>query len=239
MSPAPVAGTSSSPVANAAMAKVKICGITSLAALDAALLCGADYIGLVFFAKSPRYIDFDVSKQLAARARGRAQIVALAVNPDPDLLGTLYQDVRPDIIQLHGTEAPEFVANVRHLMPGVGIWKALPVAETSDVGAVAKYMQPGELADLILFDAKPAPGAKLPGGNGLSFDWTILEGLADRFPFVLAGGLNPDNVAAAIKLTKAAVVDVSSGVESRPGKKNPVLIERFIAAAKPVGQSAA
>ena len=148
-----------------------------------------------------------------------AQIVALVVDPDPDLLGTLYRDVRPDIIQLHGTETPEFVANVRHSIPGVGIWKALPVAETSDVGAAEKYMQPGELADLILFDAKPVPGAKLPGGNGLSFDWTILDGLADRFPFVLAGGLNPDNVAAAIKLTKAAVVDVSSGVESRPGKK--------------------
>ena len=239
MSPAPVAGISSSQVANATMAKVKICGITSLAALDAALLCGTDYIGLVFFAKSPRDIVFDVAKQLAARARGRAQIVALVVDPDPDLLGTLYRDVRPDIIQLHGTDTPEDVANGRQSSPGVGIWKALPVAETSDVGAAEKYMQPGELADLILFDAKPVPGAKLPGGNGLSFDWTILDGLADRFPFVLAGGLNPDNVAAAIKLTKAAVVDVSSGVESRPGKKNPVLIERFIAAAKPVGQSAA
>ncbi len=219
------------------MAKVKICGITSFEALETALQCGADYIGLVFFPKSPRNIDIALAVKLADQARGRAQIVTLVVDPDLPLLAAIQRDVKPDIIQLHGNERPGFVTEVRKLVPGVGIWKALPIAVPSDVSAANKYMRPGDLADLVLFDAKPPPDAWLPGGNGLTFDWTILEGVADRLPFALAGGLSPDNVAAAIELTGAAIVDVSSGVEVRPGKKDPALIARFIAAAKPVGQT--
>lgn len=221
------------------MAKVKICGITSFEALDAALQCGADYIGLVSFPKSPRHIDIALAIKLANAARGRAQIVTLMVDPAPALLAAIHRHVKPDIVQLHGNETPDFLAEVRRLVPGVGIWKALPIAVPSDVSTANTYMRPGELADLVLFDAKPPPDARLPGGNGLTFDWTILEGVADRFPFALAGGLNPDNVAAAIELTSAAIVDVSSGVETRPGKKDPALVARFIAAAKPVGQTAA
>ncbi len=221
------------------MAKVKICGITSPDALNTALRCGADYIGLVFFPKSPRHIDLALADKLARQARGRARIVALVVDPDPVLLSSIHRDVRPDIIQLHGKEEPGSISQLRRLVPGIGIWKALPVAVPSDVSVADTYLSPGELADLVLFDARPQPGAALPGGNGLSFDWNILEGVADRFPFALAGGLNPDNVAAAIELTRAAIVDVSSGVEACPGKKDPSLIASFIAAAKRVGQTAA
>ncbi len=236
---APVAArTSSSPVTKAAMAKVKICGITSPEALDTALRCGADYIGLVFFPKSPRHIDFKLAGELARQARGRSRIVTLVVDPDRALLSTIQRDVRPDIIQLHGGEPPEFVSEVRALVPGVEIWKALPIAAPSDVGVADTYLSPGERADLVLFDAKPPPGAALPGGNGLSFDWRILAGVAERFPFALAGGLNPGNVAAAIELTHAAIVDVSSGVEASPGKKDPALIASFIAATNRVGQTA-
>lgn len=220
------------------MAKVKICGITSPEALSAALRCGADYVGLVFFPKSPRHLDFELAKELARQARGRSQIVTLVVDPDRALLSAIHRDVRPDIIQLHGKESPEFVREVRAQVPGVEIWKALPIAVPSDLEAADTYLSPGELADLVLFDAKPPPGAALPGGNGLSFDWKVLDGVADRFPFALAGGLNPGNVAAAIELTHAAIVDVSSGVEASPGKKDPALIASFIAAANRVGQTA-
>ena len=220
------------------MAKVKICGITSPEALEAALRCGADYIGLVFFHKSPRHLDFALASELAGRARGRSRIVTLVVNPDLSLLSTIHRDVSPDIIQLHGKESPEFVGEVRAQAPGVEIWKALPIAVPSDVGVADRYLSPGERADLVLFDAKPPPDATLPGGNGLTFDWRMLDGVADRFPFALAGGLRPDNVAAAIELTHAAIVDVSSGVEASPGKKDPALIASFIAAAKRVSQTA-
>jgi phosphoribosylanthranilate isomerase len=214
--------------------KVKICGLGTEATLDAAIEAGADYVGLVFCARSPRNVDLATAGSLARRAheRSRAKVVALVVDADDALLDAILRDVAPDVLQLHGHESAERVAAIRARF-GLPLWKAVPVATAADVGAGLAFMDEGRLADLVLFDARPPPcPAALPGGNGLAFDWRILTGIAARHPFVLAGGLTPDNVAAAVELVRPAVVDVSSGVESAPGVKDPALIRRFIRAAK-------
>jgi len=220
--------------------KVKICGIKCEAALDAALEGGADFIGLVLFPKSPRYVDEATAEALARRTRerSRAKVVALLVDPDDELVARVSDRVRPDLLQLHGHESPERVAEIRSRAK-LAIMKAWSVASKEDAAGAAAYFAPGERADIILFDAKPPkdPSA-LPGGNGLSFDWRILEAVRGRFPFALAGGLTPDNVADAIRLTGAAIVDVSSGVEVRPGDKDPELIRGFLRAAKAAKQAA-
>jgi phosphoribosylanthranilate isomerase len=211
--------------------KVKICGIRSEAALDAALEAGADYVGLVFFAGSPRHIDVATAQALARRAheRSRAKVVALLVDPDDRLIDRIISEVKPDLIQLHGAETPERVEHVR-ARAGVPVMKAIAVAGKEDAAGAYAYLAPNGRSDIILFDAKPASGA-LPGGNGLLFDWHLLDAVRGRFPFALAGGLTPENVAAAIRLTGASIVDVSSGVESR-GEKDPELIRRFLREAK-------
>jgi phosphoribosylanthranilate isomerase len=220
--------------------KVKICGLKTEAALDAALEGGADFVGLVFYDKSPRRVGMATASALARRAheRSRAQVVALLVDPDDALVDRVAAEVRPDLIQLHGSETPGRVGEVRK-RARVPVMKAVPVESRDDVADAARFFQPGERADLILFDAKPPkdPNA-LPGGNGLTFDWRILEGLKNRGPFALAGGLTPDNVADAIRLTGAEIVDVSSGVERTPGEKDPELIRRFLRAAKAAKQTA-
>lgn len=216
------------------MSLVKICGIKTEEALATAIEAGADYIGFVFFAKSPRAVDVATAERLAAHARERAKAkcVALVVDADDDTLAAIRRAVRPDILQLHGKEPPSRVLAIRALCSGTGIWKAVSVTTRADVAeAASQYRQPG-LADMILFDAKPPPGSMLPGGNGLAFDWHILDEVKGRMPFVLAGGLTPDNVATAIRLTQPAVVDVSSGVESAPGVKDNDLIRRFLKAAR-------
>lgn len=221
------------------MAKVKICGITTEAALVHAIKAGADFVGLVQFEKSPRHLSIEAASALAARAKalGTARTVVLLVNPADELVAEVAAKVAPDIIQLHGDEPPGRVTAIRAQAGNCSIWKAVPVAVVEDVTAAAAYLAPPQ-ADMLLFDAKPPPGATRPGGNALKFDWTILEGVAGRFKFALAGGLTPDNVADAARLTGAAIVDVSSGVEASPGQKDPELVERFIAAAHQVGQSA-
>ena len=216
---------------------VKICGIKSEAALDAALEAGADYVGLVFFDKSPRHVGLATAGALARRAheRSRAKVVALLVDAGDARIASIAKDVRPDILQLHGHESPERVRDIaKHT--GLTIWKAAPVASADDVAAASAYFAPGKKADLILYDAKPPAAGKgaLPGGNGLTFDWRILDGVKGGHPFALAGGLTPDNVAEAIRLVEPAVVDVSSGVETSPGEKSPELIRRFLQAAKGV-----
>ncbi len=220
--------------------KVKICGLRTEETLDAAIEGGADFVGLVFFPKSPRNVDLATAACLARRAHERSpsKVVALVVDADDRLLDAIAGEVLPDILQLHGLETPERVAAIRSRL-GLPLWKAVPVAKAADVEAGLAYMAEGRLADLVLFDAKPPDDpASLPGGNGLAFDWRILDGLAGRHPFVLAGGLTPDNVAAAVELTRPAVVDVSSGVESAPGLKDTALIRRFIRAAKTAKQHA-
>jgi phosphoribosylanthranilate isomerase len=209
--------------------KVKICGITTVEAMDAALEGGADYVGLVFFPPSPRNLDWTRAASLATRARGTSQIVALVVDANDDFLGSIIEHVSPDVIQLHGNEKPlrarEILTTYRRR-----VWKALPVATADDAERALEYMPDAD----ILFDAKAPKGSVLPGGNGHAFDWRLLDGVKGRFPYMLSGGLNPDNVADAIAATSPWGVDVSSGVETAPGVKDPALIRRFLAA---VGRS--
>lgn len=213
--------------------EVKICGLRSEPGLDAALAGGADYVGFVFYPRSPRNIDPAAARALADKARGRAKIVALLVDPDDALLDNVITTVAPDIVQLHGAETPGRVGEIARRF-GKPVMKAVAIATADDVTAALEY---AGHADRILFDAKPLPGEPLPGGNGIAFDWKALAGLEGRVDFMLAGGLTPGNVGEAIRLTGARAVDVSSGVESRPGEKDPNLIRRFIQAAKTVKQT--
>ena len=209
---------------------VKMCGLSTAPTLEAAIDAGADYVGLVFFAKSPRNVSVPVAADLAARARGRVKTVALVVDPSDAALDQIVADVQPDWLQLHGHETPARVAEIKARY-GLPVLKALPIATEADVVAADAWRP---VADMLLFDAKPPQDATLTGGNGLSFDWRLVAGVARRYPFMLAGGLTPDNVAAAVATTGAAAVDVSSGVETAPGIKDADLIRRFVMAAKRV-----
>ncbi len=210
--------------------KAKICGLKTLAGLDAALDGGADYVGLVFFPKSPRHVTLAEAAELAGHARGRAKIVALTVDADDATLDGIVAHASPDVLQLHGHETPRRTAEIRQRI-GCEVWKALPVATPADAACAEAY---SGSADLILFDAKPPKDAVLPGGNGLAFDWTALDAVKGRLPFMLSGGLTPDNVAEAIRMTTPWGVDVSSGVESAPGIKDAAKIEAFLRAVKQI-----
>lgn len=212
----------------------KICGLSTADTMAAALDAGADYVGLVLFPKSPRNVDYALAEALADQARGRAGVVALAVNPGPALLSVIALDIRPDVVQLHGQESPVDVAFVRESLAKAGletckIWKAIAVETAGDAARAVEY---AAVADLILFDAKAPKDAVLPGGNGHVFDWALLDAIKGRMPFMLSGGLNADNVAEAIRETGAGGVDVSSGVECAPGVKDPEMIRRFLRAVK-------
>jgi phosphoribosylanthranilate isomerase len=208
--------------------KVKICGLKTETALEAALDGGADYVGLVFFPPSPRYVSPARAAAIAAKARGRAKIVALLVDPDDALIADVMAAAAPDILQLHGQETRERVAEIRSRW-AIPVMKAVAVETADDARAGLRF---SSAADLILFDARAPEESSRPGGNGAPFDWRLLAGVTGLAPFVLSGGLTPDNVAEAIRMTGAAIVDVSSGVESRPGEKDPELIRRFLRAAK-------
>jgi phosphoribosylanthranilate isomerase len=211
--------------------KVKICGLRTHEALEAALDAGADYFGLVFYGPSPRNVNFETAHALVEAGRGRATSVALLVNPDDDEVRRIVDEVDPDIIQLHGDESPERVAEIK-LLVDRPVMKAIAVASAKDAARARAY---DDTADIILYDAK-APddlADALPGGNGVAFDWQALKAVKGRDSFMLSGGLNPGNVASAIAATGAAIVDVSSGVESAPGEKDNDMIHQFIAAAKP------
>lgn len=212
---------------------VKICGVKTPDVLAAVCAAGADYFGLVFFAKSPRNVDLATAAALAGigRTAGSIKSVALLVDPDDALVDEVSNTVQPDLLQLHGHETTARIAEIRR-RSGRGIIKAVSVATRDDVDQALASYAPGVLADVLLFDAKPAAGAELPGGNGLAFDWQILEGVASRMPFMLAGGLHPGNVAAAIRRTGATIADTSSGVERAPGEKDATLIAAFVRAAK-------
>jgi phosphoribosylanthranilate isomerase len=210
---------------------VKICGLNRPEPLEAALAGGADMVGFVFFEKSPRHITLDQARRLSQQVRGRAEKVALIVDADDSRIAAIVEVLAPDWLQLHGAETPERVAALRAAF-GRPILKALGVAEQSDVLRAAHYQK---VADRLLFDAKPPMGAALPGGNGLSFDWTILQDYSSRAAnkdWMLSGGLDPHNVAEAIRLTGAPGVDVSSGVEDAPGEKSVEKIRAFISAAR-------
>jgi phosphoribosylanthranilate isomerase len=208
--------------------KVKICGLRTESALAVALDGDADYVGLVFFPPSPRNLSPEAARPLAARARGRARIVALTVDPDDALIDAVVAAVDPDLLQLHGEESPERVAEVRRRW-AKPVMKAIKVETARDAQAALRYRG---VADLILFDARAPKGSPLPGGNGAPFDWRALTGVKDQVAYMLSGGLTPDNVAEAIRVTGATMVDVSSGVEAQPGEKDPELIRRFLRSAK-------
>jgi phosphoribosylanthranilate isomerase len=202
-------------------------------ALEAAVTAGADMIGLVFFEKSPRNLTIADAARLARAADGRVQTVGLLVDPVDETLESIVGEVRPDFIQLHGSESPERVRDIAARF-GTPIIKAIRVGSPEDSASASRY---AGAVNLILFDAKPKPkpGAAspaLPGGTGSTFDWALISSWRGRSDFMLSGGLNPDNVQAAIEATGAAAVDVSSGVETAPGEKSPNLIRRFIAAAR-------
>jgi phosphoribosylanthranilate isomerase len=215
------------------MVAVKICGLSTAETLEAALRYGADLVGFVFYPKSPRNVLPRQAKTLAAGIEGRARSVALIVDADDRLIGEIAEQLKPDLFQAHGSETPERVAKIKSLT-GIPVIKAIKVATAADVATAAAYQ---DTAAMILFDAK-APESlvgALPGGNGLSFDWSLLGGKANGIPWMLSGGLNPENVANAIRLTGAQFVDVSSGVESAPGIKDIFRIRNFIEAAKAAG----
>ena len=206
---------------------VKICGLRTPADVAAASDAGARYVGFVFFPKSPRHLEILDAAALAAAVPFGVCKVALTVNADDALLDALTQAVPLDMLQLHGSESPERVAQVKARY-GLPVMKAIGVAERADLAQLDLY---SGVADQLLVDAKPPKGADRPGGNGLAFDWQLLAGRVWRAPWMLAGGLTPDNVAEAIRRTGARQVDVSSGVESSPGVKDATLIHALVQAA--------
>jgi phosphoribosylanthranilate isomerase len=207
---------------------VKICGLKTPEALDAALEGGADLVGFVFFPASPRNLSLDAARALGARVKGRAQKVALTVDADDATLAAIVEALKPDMLQLHGRETPERVTAVKRTF-GLPVMKAIPVERRSDLSAVGDY---AAVADRLLFDARAPREATRPGGLGRPFDWHLLENLSLAIPFMLSGGLDAQNVAEALRVTRAPGVDVSSGVERAPGAKDPDKIRAFIRAAR-------
>ena len=209
-------------------ARVKICGLCKPEDVTAAATAGAVYGGFVFFPKSPRYVSVDVARSLAIEAPVGLAKVALVVDADDALIDAITGAVPLDMLQLHGQETPDRVAALR-VRTGLPVMKAIGVADADDLAAIDVY---AEVADQLLIDAKPPKASPLPGGNGLSFDWRLLQGRKYwTKPWMLAGGLTPENVAEAIRLTGARQVDVSSGVEASPGVKDAARIADFVAAA--------
>lgn len=210
--------------------RVKVCGLRSIADIEAAAAAGASYAGFVFFPPSPRNLTIEGARNLALEAPIGLAKVALLVDADDRLIDGILARVPIDILQLHGNETPDRVAQVRDRF-GLPVMKAVGVATQADLPALDVY---GQVADMLLVDAKAPKGAALPGGNGLSFDWRLIAGRRWPCPWMLAGGLTPENVAEAVRLTGARQVDVSSGVESAPGVKSPARIAAFVAALGPV-----
>jgi phosphoribosylanthranilate isomerase len=207
---------------------VKICGLKTPDALDAALDAGADMVGFVFFPPSPRDIGPPAAVDLGRRVKNRARKVALTVDADDALLASIVDSLRPDILQLHGRETPARVRAIKARF-GLPVMKAVAVEVRADLAAAADY---GAAADRLLFDARAPREATRPGGLGKPFDWHLLEGLDLPIPFMLSGGLDPDNVADALRITGAPGVDVSSGVERAPGEKDLGKIRAFVRAAR-------
>ncbi len=207
---------------------VKICGLSTSAALGAALDGGADMVGFVFFPRSPRHVDLATARDLGRMANGRALKVALSVDADDAVLGNIVETLRPDMLQLHGHESVARIRDIKQTF-GLPVMKVLAVETAGDLAVL-----PGiaAVADRILFDAKPPKDATRPGGLGTPFDWTLLANLDLKIPFMVSGGLHAGNVAEAVRVTRAGGVDVSSGVESAPGMKDAEMIHAFIRAAR-------
>ena len=206
---------------------IKICGISTPATLDAAIAARADYVGLVFYPPSPRYLPLPRAADLGARAAGRIGKVGLFVDAEDAAIVGAVGAAKLEALQLHGGETPQRAAELRARF-GVPVWKVIAVASAADIARADAY---AGAADLILFDAK-TPKGTLPGGMGLVFDWALLSAYRGSLPWGLAGGLSIDNVAEAVRLTGAPLVDTSSGVESAPGVKDVDKIAAFCKAAR-------
>jgi phosphoribosylanthranilate isomerase len=207
---------------------IKICGLKTAEALDAALAGGASHVGFIFFPKSPRNIEPAEAGRLRHAARGRAKAVAVTVDADNALLDEIVAAMSPDMLQLHGAESPERVMELKTRY-GLPVMKALAIREEADFDAIRPFL---DLADRFLFDAKPPKGADLPGGNGVAFDWTLLSGVDPGMDYMLSGGLNAANIGKALRLADPPGIDISSGVESAPGVKDTALIEEFFQVAR-------
>lgn len=207
---------------------VKICGLSTRETLDVALDAGADMVGFVFFEASPRHLDLAAARDLGAHVKGRAQKVALTVDADDARFANIVDALKPDLLQLHGSETVARVRDVKEKF-GIPVMKVLPVAIAADLAVLPGY---AAVSDRILFDARAPKDATRPGGLGVPFDWHLLENIDAKIPFMLSGGLTPQNVADAIHITLAKGVDVSSGVERAPGVKDPDMIRAFIRAAR-------
>ena len=214
--------------------EIKICGLKSADAIERAVRRGASHLGFIFFEKSPRNIEPDIAGKLADAVRGSVKMVAVTVDADNDELDEIIHLLKPDMLQLHGHESPERVLNVKALY-GLPIIKAFSIRDADDLAKIDPYIG---IADKFLFDAKPPAGSDLPGGNGVSFDWTLLHSLDEGVDYMLSGGLNKDNIAHALAETGAKGIDASSGVESAPGVKDLAMIDAFfdaIRSARPQG----
>ncbi len=207
---------------------VKICGLSTRETLDAALGAGADMVGFVFFPPSPRHLSLETAREFGRQTRGRATKVALTVDADDATLSNIVETLQPDLLQLHGKETTARVRDIKAKF-GLPVMKVIAVETSADLAVLAGF---AGVADRILFDACAPKGATRPGGLGAVFDWHVLEKLDLKLPFMVSGGLNPDNVAEAIRVTRAGGVDVSSGVERSPGIKDPEMILKFIRAAR-------
>ncbi|MGU3574114.1 phosphoribosylanthranilate isomerase [Brucellaceae bacterium C25G] len=207
---------------------LKICGLKTSEVVSAVLDGGATHIGFIFFPKSPRHISVEDAGRLRLSAQGRAQVVAVTVDADDEYIAQIVEQVRPDILQLHGHETPERVMALKTRY-GLPVIKAFAIRNFDDLMAITAYKG---IADRFLFDAKPPKGSNLPGGNGVSFDWDLLTKLDDDVDYMLSGGLNADNVAQALAQTGAKAIDVSSGVEAQAGVKDVRLINEFLQAVR-------
>jgi phosphoribosylanthranilate isomerase len=202
---------------------IKICGLKTDEAMAAALAGGASHVGFIFFPKSPRYVEPEEAGRLRKAAVGKAKAVAVTVDADDAFLDRIVSAMEPDILQLHGSETPERVAEIKARY-GLPVTKVFSVREAADLDAIQPYLG---IADRVMFDAKPPKGSELPGGNGVSFDWRLLAGLDGGLDYMLSGGLNAANIGEALAIAKPAAIDVSSGVENAPGVKDPSLIAAF------------
>ena len=205
--------------------QIKICGLSTTAAIDAAAKGGATHIGLNLFDKSPRYVSLDQAAMLRANTPPSLKIVLLLVNAPADMTGIAIEKVKPDIVQFHGTETPEWLRTVKETT-GLEIWKALGVKNRETLVNSDRYIG---IAERLLFDA---PAQALPGGTGMRFDWSLMAEHKHKIDWGLAGGLTPANVAEALRITRAPLVDTSSGVESEPGVKDVDKIAAFCKAVR-------
>lgn len=208
--------------------RVKICGLRDAGHVAAAVQAGAAYVGFVFFPRSPRHVTPAEARALAIEVPPGIAKVALSVDADDVALDAIVEAVPLDMLQLHGHESPERVAEVRARY-GLPVMKAVGIASEADLALLDEHLR---VADQLLVDARPPKGGALPGGNGIAFDWRLVSARRWPRPWMLAGGLTPDNVAEAVRLTGAPQVDVSSGIETAPGVKDAELIRRFLAAAR-------